>query len=213
MDTDNLYFYQWDPCRGPLVEGWTKLMTLFVWKEIQAFLCQSTKSWGKWGNRTKHKVWHIPLCASVLLVWPPPAICLDFPRLVSPWYFFLRLRGTDQGCTSGSFNILSISASPVLFSQLQLRAPSCVAHWNPAHLQAPILSFLLLASIRGVLHKGRCRTLGSGLWGWLRAMAESRSHLTFELRSHLEPSNLLLAPRSWMIGLSTCCRQPLAHSS
>lgn len=39
MDTDNLYFYQWDPCCGPLVEGWTKLKTLFVWKEIQAFLC------------------------------------------------------------------------------------------------------------------------------------------------------------------------------
>ena len=29
MDTDNLYFYQGDPCHGPLVEGWTKLTTLF----------------------------------------------------------------------------------------------------------------------------------------------------------------------------------------
>lgn len=69
----------------PVVGSWTNLKAWFVWKGIWAFCVKAPGSKENGGiepnarSDTQHPY---PLCASILLARPPPAIYLDVARLL-----------------------------------------------------------------------------------------------------------------------------------
>lgn len=153
MDADNLCFYLWDLCRGPVVGSWAKLKAWFVWKGVWAFLCQSPKSRGKWviePHARSDTRCLLPLHACVLLTRPLPLTFLAFASLSQ-----FREKGKRPSAltllppTPGTYLLPSLQEWPLHYpldlsiSQLPTslwccsESHSCVAHWKQAHSQLP----------------------------------------------------------------------------